>query len=94
MLRIAIPSTGPSQLTFNSFENYDIPAPPNGVDAEINNDVLLLFDDEQQALEYADNLYEIGDTIEDDTKPQKATINDIVAAIYGNDFIKSYRDNA
>jgi hypothetical protein len=92
MLRIAIPSTGQSGLTFNSFEIYSVPPPPNGVDAEINNDVVLLFDDEEQAVAYADGLFEVGTELEDDEPNKKAIVNDIVGAIYNNDFIKSYRE--
>jgi hypothetical protein len=93
MLRIAIPATGRSQLNFNSFEKNNIPSPPNGVDAEINNDVLLLFDDEEQAINYAESLYAISDDIDDEDSPQKLAINDIVNTIYTNDFIVSYRSN-
>ncbi|MBC7400055.1 MAG: hypothetical protein H7289_08930 [Mucilaginibacter sp.] len=92
MLRIAIPSTGQSQLTFNSFEKYSVPPPPNGVDAEINNDVVLLFDDEQQAVEYADSLFEVGTDLDNDQTSKKLIVNDILGAIYNNDFIKSYRE--
>jgi hypothetical protein len=91
MLRIAIPSTGESELTFNSFEKYSVPPPPNGVDAEVNNDVILLFDDEEQAITYADGLFEVGTELEDDQTNKKLIVNDIVGAIYNNDFIKSYR---
>ncbi len=93
MLRIAIPSTGESELTFNSFERYSVPPPPNGVDAEVNNDVVLLFDDEEQAVAYADSLFEVGTELEDDQTNKKAIVNDIVGAIYNNDFIKSYRED-
>ncbi|MES2375813.1 MAG: hypothetical protein V4553_04510 [Bacteroidota bacterium] len=92
MLRIAIPSTGESQLTFNSFEKYSVPPPPNGVDTEINNDVVLLFDDEEQAIAYADSLFEVGTDLGNDETGKKLIVNDIVGAIYNNDFIKSYRE--
>lgn len=90
MLRIAIPSTGSSQLTFNTFESYDIPVPPNGIDAEINNDVLLLFDDEEQAINYARDLYDLADSIDDNASHKKLVINDIINTINNNDFIRSY----
>jgi hypothetical protein len=92
MLRIAVPSTEQSGLTFNSFEKFSVPPPPNGVDAEINNEVVLLFDDEQQAIDYADSLFEVGTNLDNDKTPQKLIVNDIVGAIYNNDFIKSFRD--
>ncbi|MDB5002937.1 MAG: hypothetical protein JWQ34_1162 [Mucilaginibacter sp.] len=93
MLRIAIPSTGQSELTFNSFEKFSVPSPPNGVDAEINNEVVLLFDDEQQAVEYAESLFEVGSDLDNDKTPQKLIVNDIVGAIYNNNFVRSYRDD-
>jgi regulatory protein YycI of two-component signal transduction system YycFG len=93
MLRIAIPSTGQSGLTFNSFEKFSVPPPPNGVDAEINNEVVLLFNDEQQAVEYAESLFEVSSDLDNDKTPQKLIVNDIVGAIYNNNFVKSYRDD-
>lgn len=92
MLRIAVPSTGESGLTFNSFEKYSVPPPPNGVDAEVNNDVVLLFDDEEQAVAYADSLFEVGADLDNDQTNKKLIVNDIVGAIYNNDFIRSYRE--
>lgn len=93
MLRIAIPSAGQSELTFNSFKKFFVPPPPNGADAEVNNDVILLFDDEQQAIDYADSLFEVGSDLDNDKTPQKLIVNDIVTAIYNNDFVKSFRDD-
>jgi len=56
MLRINIPSDGPSKINFSTFWNYLLPVPPNGVASAVNNDVVLLFDNEEQAANYADVL--------------------------------------
>jgi hypothetical protein len=53
---------------------------------------VLLFDDEEQAVAYADTLFEVGTELEDDKNIQSLIVNDIVGAIYNNDFIKSYRE--
>ena len=92
MLRIAVPSTGSSKLTFATFQNGVIPSPPNGVDAEINNDVILLFEDEEEAIAYAESLVDLGTELDNEETPEKLIINDIATAIYNNDFIKSYRE--
>jgi hypothetical protein len=90
MLRITIPSNGQSQLTFSSFENEDLPKPPNGVDDEINDDVVLLFEDEKDAVDYADQLKDISTAIDDDTSPLKLAINDIIVAIENDEFVQDY----
>lgn len=90
MLRITIPSTGQSQLTFSSFENEDLPKPPNGIDEEINDDVILRFEDEQEAIDYADQLKDISVSIDDDTSPLKLALNDIIVAIENDEFVQAY----
>ncbi|MDB5010562.1 MAG: hypothetical protein JWR67_2298 [Mucilaginibacter sp.] len=90
MLRITIPSNGPAKLTFSSFENEDLPKPPNGIDVEVNNNVILLFDDEEEAIDFADGLEDISNSINDNTSPVKLAINDIIMAIKNNKFIQDY----
>ena len=50
MLHINIPSNTNSNINFSSFEQYELPAPLSGVDAEINNDLILKFEDEEEAI--------------------------------------------
>jgi len=90
MLNITVPSDGPSNLTFTSFESYDIPAPVSGVDAEINNNVILKFEDEGEAIAYAGQLENLAEGINDKTTTQYLSINDIIVAIWNDEFVQSY----
>ena len=90
MLRIAIPSNERAELTFSSFENSDLPKPPNGIDEEINDDLILLFDDEEQAVAYADELEDISTAINNSDSPKKLALNDIIVAIKSDEFVQSY----
>jgi hypothetical protein len=90
MLYITVPSDGPSNLTFATFESYDIPAPVSGADAEINNNLVLKFEDEDEAIEYAEQLENLANEINDKTTTQYLSINDIIVAIWNDEFIQSY----
>jgi hypothetical protein len=90
MLQITIPSNGRAKLTFSSFENSDLPKPPNGIDEEINGNVILLFDDEEQAVSYADDIEDVSNAIDDSDSPIKLAINDIIVAIKRDEFVQSY----
>ncbi len=59
MLRISIPSNGPSKINFSSFMNYLLPLPPKGIDNEVNNDAVLLFDNEEEVRVYTDKLKQL-----------------------------------
>ena len=90
MLQIIVPSTGPSQLTFSKFERFDLPAPLNGADAEINDDLILKFEDEEEAISYADELEDMLNRIKDKDTPQYIAIGDIIMAIRNDEFVQSY----
>ena len=90
MLQITIPSNGRAGLTFSSFENSDLPKPPNGIDEEVNDDVVLLFDDEEQAVAYADELQDISTAINDSESPKKLALNDIIVAVKSDAFVQTY----
>ena len=87
MLRINIPSTGASQLSFTTFESYDLPAPPSGADAEINNDVILKFENEEEAVLYADQLEDLSNGLDDKSSPENLAIGDIIMAIRNDGFV-------
>ena len=70
MLHITIPSNSRSNLNFSTFEEYQLPAPPNGIDAEINNDVILKFEDEEEAISYAEQLEDLSNELNDKSSPQ------------------------
>ena len=90
MLQIIVPSTGPSQLTFSKFEKFDLPAPLNGADAEINDDLILKFEDEEDAISYADELEDMSNRINDKDTPQYIALGDIIMAIRNDEFVQSY----
>ena len=74
MLRISIPSNGPSKINFSSFMNYLLPVPPKGIDIEVNNEAVLLFDNEEEVKTYTDKLKELPGS-------QKKVGNEIINAI-------------
>ncbi|HZY35173.1 MAG TPA: hypothetical protein VFE53_00915 [Mucilaginibacter sp.] len=90
MLNILVPSNGPSALTFSLFERYQIPAPVSGVEEEVNDDVILKFENEEEAIIYARQLENMADEINDKTTTQYLAINDIIAAIRDDDFVQEF----
>ena len=62
----------------------------NGVDAEVNNDLILQFEDEAEAIAYADQLETLSDNLDDKTTMQYMAINDIITAIRNDEFIQDY----
>jgi len=89
MLRIDISSTGPSELTFTELEKYDIPRPPGGFDSEINDSVIIKFEDEQEAITYSQNLDEYAESI-DHNSTEYLIITDIINAISNDEFVQAY----
>jgi hypothetical protein len=89
MLSIDIPSGGRSQLTFALLEKYGIPAPPNGFNSEINGNVIIQFDDEQQAIDYSNDLDIFADSINSSTM-EYFIITDIIKAISDDEFVQAY----
>jgi hypothetical protein len=74
MVRISIPSNGPSKINFSTFMNFLLPVPPKGLDSEVNNDAVLLFDNEDEAKNYANELAKLPGS-------QKKIGNEIICAI-------------
>lgn len=90
MLRIEIPSDGQSGLNFSKLEKYDIPAPSSGFDQEVNNNVVMLFENEQEAIDYAQRMDEYAESISDNPTPTHLVIRDIIDAISNDSFVQSY----
>jgi len=90
MLRITVRPGTSSGLSFSTFERYGLPAPTDGVDAEINDDLVLKFEDEQDAIAYADQLETLSNELNDKSTPQYGAINDMIMAIRNDEFIQSY----
>jgi len=93
MLNITVPSDGSSRLTFAAFERYDLPAPPSGVDAEINDDVILKFESEEEAVDYAGQLEDLSSGLNNKSSIENIAINDIILAIRNDEFVQSYLQN-
>lgn len=91
MLRIDIPSDGPSGLDFTKLEQLNLPAPVNGFDQEINNDVILSFEDEQEAIDYAYELNMHLQSINDHNSAEYKATTAILRAISDDEFVQSYR---
>ena len=92
MLRINIPPTGPSPLTFADFIKYHLPIPSKGVRARAkgkNKKTILLFDNEYEAVVYADQLEEIVTTVSKNS-PLKNIVRDLATAIRNDDSIRNY----
>jgi hypothetical protein len=91
MLNITVPSTGLSHLTFATFERYNLPKPLNGIDAEINGDVILKFENEEDAINYEGQLEDLSNDINDKSLTQNIAINDIILAIRNDGFVQGYQ---
>lgn len=90
MLKIVVQPDGPSKLDLSLFERLDIAAPGNGVEAEADDDLVLRFEDEEDAIEYADMLQVLSDQLNDKTTTQYLAINDIIAAIRNDRFVQDF----
>jgi hypothetical protein len=86
MLRIDVSSTG---LTGAMLGKYNLPAPPNGTETEINGGLILLFENEEEAVAYLDVLEEHTAEV-DDKSPQKNILNDLIIAINNDEFVQAY----
>lgn len=91
MLRITIPSGKTEDLNFNTFQNYELPAPPDGIDAEINNNVILKFEDEEEAIVYAKQLENLSNELTDKSSAQNIAIGQIITAIRNDEFVRGYQ---
>jgi hypothetical protein len=89
MLLIVVPTNGLSKLTFNELEKYEIPAPLDGFDTEINNSVVMKFEDEQEAIDYAHDLDVYADSV-DQASQEYLVIMDIIKAISDDEFVQAY----
>jgi hypothetical protein len=92
MLSIEIPSNGSPELTFNELEKYTIPHPPNGFNSEINNNVVVDFENEQEALDYAYELDAYSNSI-DAESPEYRIVVAIIKAIGDDEFVQAYIQN-
>jgi hypothetical protein len=89
MLRIKVPTTTPTPITFEDFKNYELPLPSKGVKANDSKNTVLQFDNEFEAVVYADQLEEIVTTVSKNS-PKRSILRDLVTAIRNDDSIRNY----
>lgn len=89
MLVIEISSDGRLPLTLSELNKYNIPAPPGGFHAEVNNAVVMRFDDEQEAIDYSYELDSHANSIDDKSEAYKI-ITEIVKSISEDEFVQNY----
>jgi hypothetical protein len=90
MLNITVSQNDNTNLSFSAFEQYQLPAPPSGADAEINDDLILKFEDEEDAIVYAAQLQNLANELNDKDTPQYVAISNIIMAIHNDEFVQSY----
>jgi hypothetical protein len=88
MLRIKF-TTGPTKLTSADFKNYHLPTPSKGIKEKGKGGTELIFDNEYEAVVYADQLEEIVTTVSK-TSPLKNILRDLVTTIRNDDTIRNY----
>ncbi|HVW97046.1 MAG TPA: hypothetical protein VHA56_13830 [Mucilaginibacter sp.] len=89
MLRINIPATGKSQLTSADFKNYHLPTPSKGIKEKGNDQTELIFDNEYEAVVYADELEEIVTNVSKGSHLRNI-LRDLVTTIRNDDSIRYY----
>jgi hypothetical protein len=90
MLRIKIPSDGLSALDYRKFTQLDVPHPHSGIRPEVNNNVILLFEDEQEAVDYAHQVDGYAESLEDHNSSEYLAASDIIKAIGDDEFVQAY----
>ncbi|MBD1384778.1 hypothetical protein IDJ75_05775 [Mucilaginibacter rigui] len=86
MLKI---DTAQAGFVGNVLQNYNLPAPTGGFDTEVNGSLILLFEDEQEAVAYLDVLEDQANKVADNS-PEKAFLNALIVAINNDEFVQAY----
>jgi hypothetical protein len=89
MLRINLPPTGPTRVTTDYFRKYRLPLPSKGIKARGEKNTELLFDNEDEAVIYADQLEEIVSGVSRGSQ-LRSMLRDMVTAIRNDDSIRNY----
>jgi len=89
MLRIILPPLSPKRITSSDFKNYHLPIPSKGVKEQGENNTVLVFDNEYEAVIYADQLEEIVTTVSK-SSPLKNILRDLITSIRNDDTIRNY----
>ena len=89
MLRITLPPLSPKRITFSDFKNYHLPIPSKGVKERGGKNTVLVFDNEYEAVVYADQLEEMVTTVSK-SSPLKNILRDLITSIRNDDTIRNY----
>ncbi|MBK0379106.1 hypothetical protein [Mucilaginibacter segetis] len=89
MLRINVPTTSSVPLSQSLFDRYNLPHPLNGTDMEISGDMVLIFENEQQAVKYLDELEDSASSVDDDST-EKNILNALITAVNNDTFVRAY----
>jgi len=89
MLRIKIPLIDPAKLAFTDPQNHAMPQPPHGVAVEQDSEAVLLFDSEEEAVDYADHVEEMA-VATSKRSPERSIMRDLASAIYNSEIIRNY----
>jgi hypothetical protein len=89
MLRIILPPLSPKQITSSDFKNYHLPVPSKGIRALGKKKTVLQFDNEFEAVVYADQLEEMVVNVSK-TSPLKNILRDLITSIRNDDTIRNY----
>jgi hypothetical protein len=90
MLRIEIPTDEKSGTSFNKVIRYNIPAPPDGFQTEVNNNIILSFEDEQEAIDYAHQMDGYAEALNNHSSPEYKIAGEIIKAIGEDEFVQAY----
>jgi hypothetical protein len=90
MLQIRIPSDGISGLNYTKLAHLDIPEPENGFHVEVNNTIVMAFDDEQEAIDYTYQLNDYCQALSDKQSEEFLASRDIIQAIGDDEFVLAY----
>lgn len=86
MLKI---DTAQAGFVGNVLQNYNLPAPSGGFDTEVNGSLILLFEDEQEAVAYLDVLEDYATKLGNNS-PEKTFLNTLITAINNDEFVQAY----
>lgn len=89
MLVIEVSSDARPQLTLAELNKYNIPAPPDGFSSEINNAIVMKFEDEQEAVDYSYELDSYANTLDNDSEENRI-ITKLIQAISDDEFVQNY----
>ncbi len=93
MLKIDLSPSGPSPVTYADFKTYHLPVPSKGVNAKDDSYTELLFDNEYEAVVYADELEEIVTNVSK-SSPLRSIMRDMITTIRNDDSIRNYLEDS